>query len=787
MGKKLFIAEKPSVAREFANALKVNTTSRDGYLESADVIVTWCVGHLVTMSYPDAYDERLRRWSFDTIPFLPEEYKYEVIESSKKQYTIVSSLMKRPDVATIYVCTDSGREGEYIYRLVEQMAGVKGKERRRVWIDSQTEEEILRGIREAKDLQEYDNLSDAAYLRAKEDYLMGINFSRVLTLKYGNVVKDYLKRDKAVISVGRVMTCVLGIIVNREREIRSFVKTPFYRVLGTFRLQDRRFTGEWKAVEGSSWFASPKLYKENGFKEKEDAEKLVAYLEQEPVGDIVLENISRKKENKNPPLLYNLAELQNDCSKMFKISPDETLRIVQELYEKKMVTYPRTDARVLSTAVAKEIHKNIGGLQGFSPAAVFAAEILQKGSHKGIAKTRYVNDKQITDHYAIIPTGQGLNNLKNLPPLSARVYEVIVRRFLSIFYPPAVYRKYALCIRVKEERFFANFKVLAEEGYLKVMARKDSQAAESAPGRTGTAGAGNPGLPSGGSGYTGAEADNRTRTGNENADKTALTAEGMVSGAGNGRETFHGSRGNTETETAVQGMAETAFKTGAMQKPEDNVAGNASGTGEKTAQGGDGEETEIRGDDAFLKLLDSLKKGSKLSVDSYEIKEGETSPPKRYTSGSIILTMENAGQFIEDDELRAQIKGSGIGTSATRAEILKKLVNIEYLALNKKTQVLTPTLMGEMIYDVVGSSIKALLDPALTASWEKGLTQVAEGNITSKEYMDKLNGFVGRRTQYVKQLRNQSALYAQFQAAAANYKSAESAGRKQIQRQNGGK
>lgn len=661
------------MAREFANALKVNTTSRDGYLESADVIVTWCVGHLVTMSYPDAYDESLRRWSFDTIPFLPEEYKYEVIESSRKQYTIVSSLMKRPDVTTIYVCTDSGREGEYIYRLVEQMSGIRDKERRRVWIDSQTEEEILRGIREAKDLKEYDNLSDAAYLRAKEDYLMGINFSRVLTLKYGNTVKDYLKRDKAVISVGRVMTCVLGIIVNREREIRSFVKTPFYRVLGSFRLQDRSFTGEWKAVEGSSWFASPKLYKDNGFLEKVDAEKMVAHLKEEPVGDILLESISKKKENKNPPLLYNLAELQNDCSKMFKISPDETLRIAQELYEKKMVTYPRTDARVLSTAVAKEIHKNIGGLQGFGPGAAFAAEILQKGSYKTIAKTRYVNDKQITDHYAIIPTGQGLNNLKNLPPLSAKVYELIVRRFLSIFYPPAVYRKFALCIKVKEERFFASFKVLVEEGYLKVAAVKSGQGEGKSPP---------------------AQAEKR---------------------------------------------------------------------------GGDGEETELKCDDAFMKLLDSLKKGARLEVDSYEIKEGETSPPKRYTSGSIILTMENAGQFIEDDELRAQIKGSGIGTSATRAEILKKLVNIEYLALNKKTQTLTPTLMGEMIYDVVGSSIRALLDPALTASWEKGLTMVADGAITSREYMDKLNGFVGRRTQYVKQLNNQRALFTQFQEAAANY------------------
>ncbi len=432
MGKNLFIAEKPSVAREFASALKINTTSRDGYLESQNAIVTWCVGHLVTMSYPEAYDEKLRRWSFDTIPFLPREFRYEVIESSKKQFGIVSSLMKRPDVTTIYVCTDSGREGEYIYRLVEQMSGVTGKDRRRVWIDSQTEEEILRGIRNAKDLKEYDNLSSAAYLRAKEDYLMGINFSRVLTLKYGRAVKDYLKRDKAVISVGRVMTCVLGIIVNREREIRSFVKTPFYRVLGNFRLQDKSFSGEWRAVEGSPFYLSPKLYKENGFREKADAEALISHLQEEPVGEILVESIERKKENKNPPLLYNLAELQNDCSKYFKISPDQTLGIIQELYEKKLVTYPRTDARVLSSAVAKEIHKNIGGLKGYGPAAVFAAEILQNGSYKGIEKTRYVNDKQITDHYAVIPTGQGLNNLGGLSPLSARVYELIVRSIRSL-------------------------------------------------------------------------------------------------------------------------------------------------------------------------------------------------------------------------------------------------------------------------------------------------------------------------------------------------------------------
>lgn len=672
------------MAREFANALKVSAASRDGYLESETAIVTWCVGHLVTMSYPEVYDEKYKRWSFDTIPFLPAEFKYEVIESSRKQFNIVSSLLKRPDVTTIYVCTDSGREGEYIYRLVEQMSGVTGKERRRVWIDSQTEEEILRGIREAKDLSEYDNLSDAAYLRAKEDYLMGINFSRVLTLKYGRTVKDYLKRDRAVISVGRVMTCVLGIVVNREREIRSFVKTPFYRVLGNFKLQENKITGEWRAVEGSPFYLSPKLYKENGFKEREDAQKLIAHLQEEPAGDAVLESIERKKENKNPPLLYNLAELQNDCSKFFKISPDQTLGIIQELYEKKLVTYPRTDARVLSTAVAKEIHKNIGGLKNYAPAADFATEILNSGTYKGIAKTRYVNDKQITDHYAVIPTGQGFGNLAGLSALSAKVYELIVRRFLSIFYPAAVYQKFALCIRVKEEKFFANFKVLVDEGYQKVayVFRKDAD--------------------------------------RQNGDK----------------------------------------------KEEDKK--------EDAAPDGENEESEIRCDEAFTKLLGTLKKGDPLSVASFEIKEGETSPPKRYTSGSIILTMENAGQFIEDEELRAQIKGSGIGTSATRAEILKKLVNIEYLSLNKKTQVLTPTLMGEMIYDVVSGSIRPLLDPALTASWEKGLTMVAEGTISSQEYMDKLSGFVGRRTEYVKRLNNQRQLYGMFDTAAGNYKTAGS-------------
>ncbi len=583
----------------------------------------------------------------------------------RKQFTIVSDLLNRPDVSTIYVCTDSGREGEYIYRLVEQMAGVKGKVRKRVWIDSQTEEEILRGIKEAKDLSEYDALSDAAYLRAKEDYLMGINFSRVLTLKYGGAVKNYLKRDRAVISVGRVMTCVLGMVVRREREIRAFVKTPFYRVVGSFALEGRKLEGEWRAVEGSRYYASPKLYKENGFKAREDAKALIDSLS----GDGIVEFIERKKENKNPPLLYNLAELQNDCSKLFKISPDQTLGIVQELYEKKMVTYPRTDARVLSTAVAKEIHKNIGGLQGYGLCGSFAREVLSQGGYKNIARTRYVNDKQITDHYAIIPTGQGLNNLQGLSATSAKVYEVIARRFLSIFYPAAVYQKVSLQAKVTGESFFANFKVLVQEGYLQVMQ-------------------------------------------------------------------YSFSKKNTE------------------EKKEENS----------------GEEEEQKCDAQFMELLKGLKKGSVLQVRDYEIKEGETSPPKRYTSGSIILTMENAGQFIEDEELRAQIKGSGIGTSATRAEILKKLMNIEYLALNKRTQVITPTLMGEMIYDVVNLSIRPLLDPALTASWEKGLTMVAEGSITADEYMGKLDNFVTRRTNMVKQGSNQSSLYSCFQKAEGYYK-----------------
>lgn len=687
MGKSLYIAEKPSVAREFAKALKLNMSNRDGYMESEEAIVTWCVGHLVTMSYPEVYDEKYKRWSLTTLPFIPKEFKYEVIDSVQKQFGIVSGLLNRPDVSTIYVCTDSGREGEYIYRLVEQQSGMTGKERRRVWIDSQTEEEILRGIREAKDLSEYDNLCSAAYLRAKEDYLMGINFSRVLTLKYGNSVKSYLKADRAVISVGRVMTCVLGMVVNREREIREFVKTPFYRIIAGVESEEKVFDCEWKAVEGTKYYESPVLYKENGFKEKKTAEELIAHLLEEPAAVPIVESIEKKKETKNPPLLYNLAELQNDCSKYFKISPDETLRIVQELYEKKMTTYPRTDARVLSTAVAKEIYKNLNGLKGYAPAVNFVGEILQSGSYKNIAKTRYVNDKQITDHYAIIPTGQGLNNLNGLNPTAAKVYEIIVRRFLSIFYPAAVYQKLALTVGIKEEKFFANFKVLVEEGYLKVT-----------------------------------EFSFAKKKDDEKAQKSGENNKNAQDGKENG-----------EDETAEENTANTK-------------------------------------DPEFIAMVQRLKKGSELVLKRLDIKEGETSPPKRYNSGTMILTMENAGQFIEDEELRAQIKGSGIGTSATRAEILKKLVNIQYLALNKKTQIITPTLMGEMVYDVVASSIKPLLDPALTASWEKGLTLVAEGNITEDEYMNKLDDFVSRRTNIVKQLGNQTSLYRQFDAAAKNYK-----------------
>ena len=658
MGKSVYIAEKPSVAQEFAKALKLNTRKKDGYLESDEAIVTWCVGHLVTMSYPEVYDEKYKRWSLETLPFMPKEFKYEVIPNVKKQFQIVSGVLNRQDVDTIYVCTDSGREGEYIYRLVEQMAEVKGKKRKRVWIDSQTEEEILRGIREAKDLEEYDNLSASAYLRAKEDYLMGINFSRLLTLKYGNSISNYLGHKYTVLSVGRVMTCVLGMVVRREREIREFVKTPFYRVLSSISLEEKNFDGEWKAVKGSKYFESLDLYKENGFKEKVKAEELIAYLSDGEPLTCTVTAIEKKKEKKNPPLLYNLAELQNECSKRFKISPDETLRIVQELYEKKLVTYPRTDARVLSTAVAKEIHKNLNGLSKYDMASPYLKDIVAFGSHKGLEKTRYVNDKQITDHYAIIPTGQGLQALNSVSHTARQVYDTIVRRFLSIFYPPAVYQKVSITTKIKEESFFSNFKVLAEEGYLKVV------------------------------------------------------------GTGNA--------GKQDSESDM--------------------------------------------DMNFFELLQTVKKGTVLPVKELTIKEGETSPPKRYNSGSIILAMENAGQLIEDEDLRAQIKGSGIGTSATRAEILKKLIHIKYLMLNKKTQIITPTLLGEMVFVVVEHSIRSLLNPELTASWEKGLTYVADGEITSDEYMMKLEHFINSRTQGVLRLSNQYQLRGCYDKAAIFYK-----------------
>ena len=662
--KSLYIAEKPSVAQEFMKALGENPQRRDGYSESDDAVFTWCVGHLVTMSYPAEYDASLKRWSMDTIPFIPTEWKYEIIPAVAKQFNIVAGLLNREDVDKIYVCTDSGREGEYIYRLVEQMAGVHGKKRLRVWIDSQTEEEIKRGVREAKDLSEYDNLSEAAYLRAKEDYLMGINFSRVLTLKYGQSISSFFRQNnRTVIAVGRVMTCVLGMVVRREREIRNFVKTPFYRVVATLLLsEDKSFDAEWKAVEGSKYFESPKLYKENGFKERKDAEELINILSENKPVTMEVVSIERKTENKQSPLLYNLAELQNDCSKFFKLSPDETLKHTQELYEKKLVTYPRTDARVLSTAVAKVIDKNITGLRNIPEYKEFVEEILAAKSYEGIAKTRYVNDKQITDHYAIVPTGQGFNNLKNLSATTKAVYYAIVRRFLSIFYPAAVYKKISIALRRDTESFFASFKVLEKEGYLKVV------------------------------------------------------------------NSFRKSKA-------------------------------------------DGEETEEeKYDEAFLDKLKGLKKGSILDVSGFNVKEGETSPPKRYNSGSMILAMENAGQLIEDEELRAQIKGSGIGTSATRAEILKKLVDKKYINLNNKTQIITPSQLGEIVYDVVDNSIKRLLDPRLTASWEKGLTGVAEGNISTDEYLLKLEAFISKNTMMVKTLNNEYSLRQYFNRTTEYYK-----------------
>ena len=653
--KNLYIAEKPSVARQFADVLGVKGNAGNGYLESDTAVVTWCVGHLVTMSYPEVYDPNLKKWSLSTIPFIPTEYKYEVLPDTKKQFNIVAGLLTRDDIGCIYVATDSGREGEYIYRLVDSMAHVTGKEKRRVWIDSQTEEEILRGIREAKPLSEYDSLSDAAYLRAQEDYLMGINFSRVLSLKFSNVVQRYLGMDRCVIAVGRVMTCVLGIIVKREREIREFVKTPFYRLVANVGEEGQTFDAEWKAVKGTKYFESPLLYKENGFKERPAAEQLLAELKAgEP--EAVAQAVERKKEKKQPPMLYNLAELQNDCSSFFKISPSDTLKIVQELYEKKLVTYPRTDARVLSTAVAKEIGRNISGLKNFQPVAEFAQGAMESGTYKGIAKTKYVNDKQITDHYAIIPTGQGFGALRSLAPTALKVYEIICRRFLSIFYPAAEYQKVAMTLSKNGEKLFANFKYLINDGYLKVAANSFSK-----------------------------------------------------------------------------------------------------------------KKDDVKYSPEFIARLAKIKKGDKLSVQGIDIKEGETSPPKRYNSGSLILTMENAGQFIEDEALREQIKGAGIGTSATRDGIITKLEKNKYISLNKKTQIVTPTFLGEIIYDIVYYSINGLLRADLTASWEKGLEGVAEGQISKQEYTDKMTTFVTKYTNLVKQIQNQNGITRVFDKTKVFY------------------
>ena len=686
--KKLFIAEKPSVAEQFARALKVTAKRKDGYIEQDDYVITWCVGHLVTMSYPDAYDIKYKKWSLDTIPFVPDDYKYEIIPAASKQFSVVKRLLSRDDVGIIYVCTDSGREGEYIYRLVDLMAEVGDKkEKRRVWIDSQTDEEILRGIREAKPLSEYDNLSDAAYLRAQEDYLMGINFSRALTLKYAYTVKQYLGLDKCVIAVGRVMTCVLGMIVKREREIRDFVPTPFFRVVGLFgpgaanaaldKAADKMaeksdeeseessssagpkdyLEAEWRAVKGSKYFEHPCLYKENGFKEKKDAEALIDYLSAPPPKEMKVESITKKTEKKNPPLLYNLAELQNDCSRIFKISPADTLAIVQELYEKKLVTYPRTDARVLSSAVAKEIDKNLRGLSSYDRAGEFAEPIVRLEGYKNITKSKYVDDKQITDHYAIIPTGQGLSALNSLPALKQNVYELIVRRFIAIFYAPAEYEKQSITFERNEEKLFASTRRLVKPGYLKVM--------------------------------------------------------------------------------------ENSF-------------------GKKKQEAGAYTEE-------LMEFLGNLKKGDMVPVSDFVIREGETSAPKRYSSGTLILAMENAGQLIEDDELRETIKGSGIGTSATRDSIITKLVTNKYIALNKKTQIVTPTFLGEIIYDTVLYSINGLLRADLTASWEKGLAGVADGSISKDEYSSKMNDYVIKYTDFVKGLNNQNGLRAVYDRSAPFY------------------
>ena len=629
MAKKILITEKPSVAMEFAKVLNINGARRDGYLEAGEWIITWCVGHLVTMSYPEKYDEKLKLWRLDTLPFIPKDFKYEIIDNVQKQFSIIKSLLSRQDVDSVYVSTDSGREGEYIYRLVEQESGIKLPNRRRVWIDSQTEEEIKRGISEAKDLSEYDSLSDAAYLRAKEDYLIGINFSRLLSIIYGRRIAKELNEDRISISVGRVMTCVLGMIVSREREIRNFVKVPYYKIIGKFgENEENSFNAEWKVTENSKVYNSPKLYNDNGFKKQEDAKDFIMSLKDK---EIIVQEVKKSKIKENAPLLFNLAEIQNECTKRFKIKPDETLEIVQNLYEKKLVTYPRTDARVLSTAVAKVIKTNLNGIaRGYKDEEIqgYIKKMSEEKYSTDITKTKYVNDSKITDHYALTPTGQGYENYEKLPELQKRVYKIIVKRFLAIFFPPAEFNKISVTIKVENEQFTTSGKVCTKIGYLEILKSKDAKEE--------------------------AESENK----------------------------------------------------------------------------------------ANLDILNTLKKGQKINVLNYEIKEAQTNPPPRYNSGSIILAMENAGKLIEDEELREQIKGAGIGTSATRAEIMKKLEKIKYIAINNKTQIITPTAKGEAIYDVVNTAMPDMLNPKLTASWEKGLDMVAKKQINADEFMEKLDNYI---------------------------------------------
>ncbi len=636
--KNILITEKPSVAMEFAKALKINTNRKNGYLESENWIITWCVGHLVTMSYPEKYNESLKFWKLETLPFIPKDWKYEVIPAVQNQFNTIKSLLTREDIDTIYVSTDSGREGEYIYRLVDQQIGVSVKNKKRVWIDSQTEEEILRGIKEAKDLSEYDSLSDSAYLRAKEDYLIGINFSRLLTLIYGKSLANKIKEERASIAVGRVMTCVLGMIVSREREIKNFNKTKYYKVIGEFGENKNSFKAEWKTNEKSEYFESPKLYNETGFIKEEDAKDFIKKISQKSAK---IKELKKSKQKQNPPLLFNLAEIQNECTKRFKIKPEETLDIIQNLYEKKLVTYPRTDARVLSTAVAKVITKNLNGIaRGYKNTEIekMINKMKQEKYPTNLEKTKYVNDKKITDHYAIIPTGQGYENFEKLPELQKQIYDVIVRRFLAIFFPPAEYNKIQITINVENETFHTSCKVCAKQGYLEILKPINKQ-------------------------------------------KTQKNAE----------------------------------------------------------------QNEEQTENNNLEILNQLKKGQEVEIINYELKEAETSPPSRYNSGNLILAMENAGKLIEDEELREQIKGAGIGTSATRGGIIEKLERIKYIQINKKTQIVTPTNKGELIYDIVRSSMPDMLNPKLTASWEKGLDLVAKKNIKPEEFMKKLEDYINSK------------------------------------------